>query len=133
MTHIFEDIIGTFFHIVIFIIFLSNFNQIRCNFKHLFLFAFIVRLYKPPRAYKNIIVMENDERTYKKLARYFIRGWGKTAKPWYYYNVILKSIKKTSIFYHFSVFFYKKTKRVKVQHTLTYFDIVLHFRTFSHT
>lgn len=103
MTHIFEDIIGTFFHIVIFIIFLSNFNQIRCNFKHLFLFAFIVRLYKPPRAYKNIIVMENGERTYKKLARYFIRGWGKTAKPWYYYNVILKSIKKTSIFYHFFI------------------------------
>lgn len=103
MTHIFEDIIGTFFHIVIFIIFLSNFNQIRCNFKHLFLFAFIVRLYKPPRAYKNIIVMENSERTYKKLARYFIRGWGKTAKPWYYYNVILKSIKKTSIFYHFFI------------------------------
>lgn len=72
MTHIFEDIIGTFFHIVIFIIF----YQIRCNFKHLFLFAFIVRLYKPPRAYKNIIVMENGERTYKKFTGLLREGWG---------------------------------------------------------
>lgn len=72
MTHIFEDIIGIFFHIVIFIIF----YQFLISFASFFYHAFIVRLYKPPLISKNIKSMENGERTFKKFTGLLREGWG---------------------------------------------------------